>query len=322
MRALRYFLRRGGCQPVARTPRRHTGGRHDRRGLFVLGGVPSAQYQPCSGSWAAGRIRGAVGVPKDDGSAPNSWRIVDESVAQSGPRGASRIRSKAQAAARFRQDFPDLAGPAERLEANPVFPASVEVRPVAGAARNAGTAVDNLATALGGIGGVADVRTTVDGGSPECSRQRPARHRIVIVAVPCRGLRRSRRQRGCASRRLQGRTISRSWRSWRTHRIRARDRSWWRAFSREARARFSPFACLGPPSPRRGARFGQIAAENPGVGRDYHFCHCRVPRDCRRGHAPCCLGGFIVRARGTLTDAFILRWRHELQALTLRPSLS
>ena len=64
--------------------------------------------------------------------------------------------SKQQAATRFRQDFPDLASSVERLDANP-FPASVEVR-LKPEMRAAGAAVDNLATTLAGLAGVADVR--------------------------------------------------------------------------------------------------------------------------------------------------------------------
>lgn len=92
---------------------------------------------------------------KDDVHA-DQLRLVDDLVAQSGLAAHREYVSKTQAAARFSQDFPDLAGPAQRLDANP-FPASIEVR-LRPDARNAGAAVDNLAMALAGVSGVADVR--------------------------------------------------------------------------------------------------------------------------------------------------------------------
>jgi cell division transport system permease protein len=92
---------------------------------------------------------------KDDVN-PEQLRLVDDLVAQSGLAAHREYVSKAQAAARFRQDFPDLAGAAQRLDTNP-FPASIEVR-LKPEARSSGAAVDNLATSLGGLGGVADVR--------------------------------------------------------------------------------------------------------------------------------------------------------------------
>jgi cell division transport system permease protein len=92
---------------------------------------------------------------KDDVKA-DQLRLVDDLVAQSGLAAQREYVSKAQAAARFSQDFPDLAGAARRLDTNP-FPASIEVR-LKPDARSSGTAVDNLAAALGGLGGVADVR--------------------------------------------------------------------------------------------------------------------------------------------------------------------
>ncbi len=57
----------------------------------------------------------------------------------------------------FAQDFPDLAAGAAALERNP-FPASFEVRLKRGRARSHRAPIDNLATTLDGMGGVADVR--------------------------------------------------------------------------------------------------------------------------------------------------------------------
>src|SRR5262249_6602599 len=64
--------------------------------------------------------------------------------------------SKAEAAKRFRQDFPDLAGTADRLDRNP-FPASFEVR-LKPEARLSDVAVDGLADSLSKTRGVADIR--------------------------------------------------------------------------------------------------------------------------------------------------------------------
>lgn len=155
MRALRYFFVEAGASLWR--------GRHAAIlavvtiavGLFVLGVflLLNTNLQRIVGRWTESAELSVY--LKDDVSA-EQLRIVDDLVAQSGLAAQREYVSKAQAAARFRQDFPDLAGPAERLETNP-FPASVEVRLLPDA-RNAGSAVDNLATALGGIGGVADVR--------------------------------------------------------------------------------------------------------------------------------------------------------------------
>ena len=64
--------------------------------------------------------------------------------------------SKADAIARFREDFPDLSAAADKLSRNP-FPASIEVRLTPAAQASAAT-VDELATRLGAMPGVADVR--------------------------------------------------------------------------------------------------------------------------------------------------------------------
>lgn len=63
--------------------------------------------------------------------------------------------SKADAMARFRRDFPDLAGGLEGLERNPL-PASLEIRLVPRTARS--SQVDELMRQVTALGGVADVR--------------------------------------------------------------------------------------------------------------------------------------------------------------------
>nr|MDQ3346867.1 permease-like cell division protein FtsX [Acidobacteriota bacterium] len=124
-------------------------------GLFVLGVflLLNANLQRLVGRWTQSAELSVY--LKDDVSA-DQLRIVDELVGGSGLAAHREYVSKTQAAARFRQDFPDIAGPAERLDTNP-FPASIEVR-LHPDARHAGTALDNLAAALAAIGGVADVR--------------------------------------------------------------------------------------------------------------------------------------------------------------------
>jgi cell division transport system permease protein len=124
-------------------------------GLFVLGLflALNTNLQRLVGRWTESA---ELSVYLKDDIQAEQLRIVDELVAQSGLAADRAYVSKAQAAARFRQDFPDLAGPAQRLDTNP-FPASIEVR-LKPESRDTGGAVDNLAMALGGIAGVADVR--------------------------------------------------------------------------------------------------------------------------------------------------------------------
>lgn len=124
-------------------------------GLFVLGLflALNTNLQRLVGRWTESA---ELSVYLKDDVRPEQLRIVDELVAQSGLATGREYVSKVQAAARFRQDFPDLAGPAQRLETNP-FPASIEVK-LKPEAPGTGSAVDNLALALGGVSGVADVR--------------------------------------------------------------------------------------------------------------------------------------------------------------------
>jgi cell division transport system permease protein len=124
-------------------------------GLFVLGLflALNGNLQRLVGRWTESA---ELSVYLKDDVTADQLRIVDELVARSGVAAHREYVSKTQAAARFRQDFPDLAGPAQRLESNP-FPASIEVR-LQPEARDAGATVDNLAMALGGLSGVADVR--------------------------------------------------------------------------------------------------------------------------------------------------------------------
>jgi cell division transport system permease protein len=124
-------------------------------GLFVLGLflALNANLQRIVGRWSESA---ELSVYLKDDVRPEQLRLLDDLVAQSGLAAHREYVSKPQAAARFSQDFPDLAGAAQKLEGNP-FPASIEVK-LKPDARNAGAAVDNLAASLGGVNGVADVR--------------------------------------------------------------------------------------------------------------------------------------------------------------------
>jgi cell division transport system permease protein len=87
---------------------------------------------------------------------PAQRQSIEELLERSGLAASRDYVSKPQAAARFKQDFPDLASAADKLETNP-FPASFEVR-LHSDARHAGEAVDRLAASLTTTPGVADVR--------------------------------------------------------------------------------------------------------------------------------------------------------------------
>ncbi len=124
-------------------------------GLFVLGFflVLNGNLQRLVGRWTESA---ELSVYLKDDATPAQLRVVDDLVAGSGLAAERQYVSKPQAVARFKQDFPDLAGAATRLEANP-FPASFEIR-LKPEVREAGGAVDNLATTLTGLQGVEDVR--------------------------------------------------------------------------------------------------------------------------------------------------------------------
>lgn len=124
-------------------------------GLFVLGFflALNTNLQRLVGRWTESA---ELSVYLKDDATGEQLRMVDELLAESGLAAHHEYVSKAQAAARFKQDFPDLAGAADRVESNP-FPASFEVR-LKPEVREAGAAVDNLASTLAAVRGVADVR--------------------------------------------------------------------------------------------------------------------------------------------------------------------
>lgn len=124
-------------------------------GLFVLGFflVLNTNLQRVVARWTTSA---ELSVYLKDDATREQLRTVDEMIAKSGLATQHEYVSKEQAAARFKQDFPDLAPTAEKLESNP-FPASFEVR-LKPDAQEAGSAVDSLAASLASLTGVADVR--------------------------------------------------------------------------------------------------------------------------------------------------------------------
>ena len=124
-------------------------------GLFVLGFflVLNTNLQRLVGRWTESA---ELSVYLKDDATPEQLKVVDDLISRERACAEREYVSKAQAAARFKQDFPDLAGAADRMDSNP-FPASFEVR-LKPEVREAGGAVDNLASTLAGVQGVADVR--------------------------------------------------------------------------------------------------------------------------------------------------------------------
>ena len=124
-------------------------------GLFVLGFflVINANLQRLTGQWAESA---ELSVYLTDGATPEQMKVVEGLIDQSGIAASRDYVSKEQALARFRADFPDLAAASERLQRNPL-PASFEVR-LKPSVREAEAALDTLASTIGGMAGVADVR--------------------------------------------------------------------------------------------------------------------------------------------------------------------
>lgn len=124
-------------------------------GLFVLGFflVVNTNVQRLVGRWAESA---ELSVYLKDDATPEQVKVIDELIDKSGLAASREYVSREEALARFRKDFPDLAGTAERLDRSP-FPASYEVR-LTPSVREAEAAVDGLAGTLGGMAGVADVR--------------------------------------------------------------------------------------------------------------------------------------------------------------------
>ncbi len=155
MRALRYFIVEASASLWRGRTAAFLSVLTIAGGLFVLGFflALNSNLQRIVGRWTESA---ELSVYLAEGASGQQLQVLDELVAQSGLAARREYVSKEQAAARFKQDFPDLAGAADRMESNP-FPASFEVR-LKPEVREAGAAVDSLAATLAGLQGVADVR--------------------------------------------------------------------------------------------------------------------------------------------------------------------
>ena len=155
MRALKYFLREAADSLLRSWRSAALAVLTIAAGLFVLGFflMVNNNLQQVVGRWSESA---EMSVFLKDDITPDQLRAVQGEVSQTGLARESRHLTKADAVARFREDFPDLAAATERLERNP-FPASLEVRLVPGA-RNSAQAVDALAAKLAALPGVTDVR--------------------------------------------------------------------------------------------------------------------------------------------------------------------
>jgi cell division transport system permease protein len=124
-------------------------------GLFVLGFflIVNTNFQPVVLRWAEAA---ELSIYLKDEVTREQMEAIDRAVESSTLAASRQYVSKPEAARRFRQDFPDLAGTVEQLDRNPL-PASFDVR-LRPEARAAGEAVDALASSLANMAGVADVR--------------------------------------------------------------------------------------------------------------------------------------------------------------------
>jgi cell division transport system permease protein len=124
-------------------------------GLFVLGFFlfVNANLQRVTDRWSQAA---ELSIYLSDGITQEQLRAINDQVDRSGLVVARQYVSKADAAARFREDFPDLAPTVSKLDGNPL-PASVEVR-LRPDARAAAEAVDLFAVSIARTPGVADVR--------------------------------------------------------------------------------------------------------------------------------------------------------------------
>lgn len=124
-------------------------------GLFVLGFflVLNANLRRVTDRWSQAA---ELSIYLTDDVTQDQLRAINSEVDRSGLSVSRQYVSKSEAAVRFREDFPDLAVTADRLDRNPL-PASIEVR-LKPEARAAASAVDTFATNLTGASGVADVR--------------------------------------------------------------------------------------------------------------------------------------------------------------------
>jgi cell division transport system permease protein len=155
MRALNYFVTEAAASLWRRRGAATVAVLTIAAGLFVLGFflVLNLNLDRVVGRWSESA---ELSVYFDDEATGEDVAAAEALVRESGLAAGWDHLSKDQAAARFREDFPDLAETAAQMDGNP-FPASLEVR-LTQAPDDAGAAVDALARDLGALPGVADVR--------------------------------------------------------------------------------------------------------------------------------------------------------------------
>ena len=155
MRALRYFLHEATESLLRSWRSAALAVLTIAAGLFVLGFflMVNSNLQGVVGRWSESA---EMSVFLKDDITQEQLRALEAEIDTTGVAKERTHLSKADAVARFREDFPDLAASTERLERNP-FPASIEVR-LAPTARDSAHAVDTLAARLPTMAGVADVR--------------------------------------------------------------------------------------------------------------------------------------------------------------------
>ena len=124
-------------------------------GLFVLGFflVVNSNLQRVMARWSEAA---ELSVYLKEDITQEQLDALQAQIDGSGLAAGRQYVSKADAAGRFRQDFPDLSRTADQLGTNP-FPASLDVR-LKSESRETGEAVDALAESLSTAPGVADLR--------------------------------------------------------------------------------------------------------------------------------------------------------------------
>jgi cell division transport system permease protein len=124
-------------------------------GLFVLGLflVVNTNLQGLAERWSRAA---ELSIFLGDAITPEQQADIEAALDRSGLLAGRQLVTKAQAADRFRADFPDLAGTADALGSNP-FPASIDVQLRPEVDGGAG-AVEALVTGLRALPGVTDVR--------------------------------------------------------------------------------------------------------------------------------------------------------------------
>jgi cell division transport system permease protein len=155
MRALSYFFSEAGASLWRRRRAAVLSILTIAAGLFVLGFflMVNANIARVVGRWTDAA---ELAIYLRDDAAPDQIATINELLTRSGLAASVQFFSREEARKEFARDFPDLAPAAASLERNP-FPASFAVRLNRQAQATPG-AVENLATTVGGVAGVADVR--------------------------------------------------------------------------------------------------------------------------------------------------------------------